>query len=89
RESRIALQEQLSRNLIDYVELVSEKLLALCSSPAVPQDTAFKASLDACQLEYSRLQDKISVLQEEAVKLKSREIAVSSLENELRKAYSE
>jgi len=89
RESRIALQEQLNEKLLAYTELVSQKFIALCNSSSVPADSEFRASLDACQLEYGRLQDKINELQEEARKLKSREIAVTSLENELRKAYSE
>ncbi|HKL86440.1 MAG TPA: response regulator [Treponemataceae bacterium] len=89
RESRIALQEQLTQNLLDYVELVSDKFLDLCISQADSADAEFKGSVDSCRLEYTRLQGKISDLQEEAIKLKSREIAVTSLENELRKAYSE
>jgi DNA-binding response OmpR family regulator len=89
RESRIALQEQLNDKLLAYVDLVSKKFLTLCNSPALPQDGEFRAGLDSCQLEYSRLEHKIAELQEETRKLKSREIAVTSLENELRKAYSE
>jgi len=89
RESRIALQEQLNEKLLAYAELVSQKFLSLCNSPEMPENTQFRASLDSCQLEYSRLQQKIGELQEETRKLKSREITVTLLENELRKAYSE
>lgn len=89
RESRIALQEQLNEKLLAYVDLVSQQFLSLCNSPAVPDNSEFRVGIDSCQLEYSRLQHKIGELQEEARKLKSREIAVTSLENELRKAYSE
>ncbi len=89
RESRIALQEQLNEKLLAYVELVSKKFLSLCNSPSIPENAEFRAGLDSCQLEYSRLEQKIAELQEEARKLKSREIAVTSLENELRRAYSE
>lgn len=89
RESRIALQEQLNDKLLAYVELVSNKFLSLCSSPVLQENVEIKGSLDSCQLEYSRLQQKISELQDETKKLKSSEIAVTSLENELRKAYSE
>ena len=89
RESRIALQEQLNDKLLAYVDLVSKKFLTLCKLPSLPDDSEFRAGLDSCQLEYARLEQKIAELQEEARKLKSREIAVTSLENELRKAYSE
>ena len=89
RESRIALQEQLNDKLLAYVDLVSKKFLTLCKLPSLPDDSEFRADLDSCQLEYARLEQKIAELQEEARKLKSREIAVTSLENELRKAYSE
>jgi DNA-binding response OmpR family regulator len=89
RESRIALQEQLNEKLLAYVDLVSKKFLSLCNSPSIPENAEFRAGLDSCQLEYSRLEQKIAELQEEARKLKSREIAVTSLENELRRAYSE
>jgi DNA-binding response OmpR family regulator len=89
RESRIALQEQLNDKLLAYVELVSKKFLTLCNSPSLPENSEFRADLNSCQIEYTRLEHKITELQEEARKLKSREIAVTSLENELRKAYSE
>lgn len=89
RESRIALQEQLNEKLLAYVDLVSQQFLSLCNSSAVPENGEFRSGIDSCQLEYSRLQQKIAELQEEARKLKSREIAVTSLENELRKVYSE
>lgn len=89
RESRIALQEQLNEKLLAYADLVSQKFLSLCNSSELPENAQFRASLDSCQIEYARLQQKIEELQEEARKLKSSEITVSSLENELRKAYSE
>jgi DNA-binding response OmpR family regulator len=89
RESRIALQEQLNEKLLAYVDLVSQQFLSLCNSTAVRENTEFRAGIDSCQLEYTRLQQKIAELQGEARKLKSREIAVTSLENELRKVYSE
>ena len=89
RESRIALQEQLNEKLLAYVDLVSKKFLTLCNSPSIPENAEFRAGLDSWQLEYTRLEQKIAELQEEARKLKSREIAVTSLENELRRAYSE
>ncbi len=89
RESRIALQEQLNEKLLAYADLVSQKFLSLCQSPDLPDNAEFRSGFDSCQLEYSRLQKKIDELQEEYRKLKSREIAVTSLENELRKAYSE
>jgi len=89
RESRIALQEQLNEKLLAYVELVSEQFLSLCNQSGSSGNPEFAKGVEACQLEYSRLQHKIAELQEEAKKLKSREIAVASLENELRKAYSE
>ena len=89
RESRIALQEQLNEKLLAYVDLVSHKFLSLCNSSTVTDNPDFRSSLDSCQHEYSQLQQKIAELQEETRKLKSREIAVTSLENELRKAYSE
>jgi len=88
RESRIALQEQLNEKLLAYVELVSQKFLSLCDAAAVPGDDV-RAGIESCQVEYARLQQKIGALQEESRLLKSREIAVTSLENELRKAYSE
>lgn len=89
RESRIELQEQLNEKLLAYVDLVSQKFLSLCNSSVLPDSAEFRTGLDSCQLEYTRLQHKISEIQEEARTLKSREIAVTSLENELRKAYSE
>jgi DNA-binding response OmpR family regulator len=89
RESRLALQEQLNEKLLAYADLVSQKFLSLCNSPDVPESSQFRTNLDSCQLEYGRLQQKITELQEETRKMKSREIAVTSLENELRKAYSE
>lgn len=89
RDSRIALQDQLNEKLLAYADMVSQKFIVLCKSPDLPASPEFRANLDACQLEYSRLQQKIAELQEEARKLKSREIAITSLENELRKAYSE
>ena len=89
RESRIELQEQLNEKLLAYVDLVSQKFLSLCNSPVLPDSAEFRVGLDSCQLEYTRLQHKIAELQDEARTLKSREIAVTSLENELRKAYSE
>ncbi|HNY22811.1 MAG TPA: response regulator [Treponemataceae bacterium] len=89
RESRIALQEQLNDKLLAYVELVSKKFLSICNASGLPEDAEFRAGLNSCQMEYAHLQQKIAELQEEAKKLKSREIAVASLENELRKAYSE
>lgn len=88
RESRLALQEQLNERLLSYVELVSDKFLSLCK--AVPDGSGdLKAGITSCQIEYERLRQKIAEMQDEALKLKSREIAVTSLENELRKAYSE
>lgn len=89
RESRIALQEQLNDKLLAYVELVSEQFLSLCNTTDSSKDPEVAKGVESCQLEYNRLQHKIAELQEEAKKLKSREIAVASLENELRKAYSE
>lgn len=89
REKRIALQEQLNEQLLAFVEFVSLKFMSLCNSSSIPDDPAFKADLDSCQVENARLQQKITELQAEAKKLKSREIAVTSLESELRKAYSE
>ncbi len=89
RESRIALQEQLNEKLLAYVEMVSQKFLSLCKSTELPESGSFKDGIDECQMEYGRLQKRISELQEETIRLKSREIAVTSLENELRKAYSE
>ncbi len=88
RESRIALQEQLNERLLSFVELVSDKFISLCNSSAGKPDELLEG-VQSCQLEYGRLRQKIDELQEEAMKLKSREIAVTSLENELRKAYSE
>ncbi len=88
RESRIALQEQLNERLLTFVELVSEKFISLCESSAGNPGELLEG-VQSCQLEYGRLRQKIDELQEEALKLKSREIAVTSLENELRKAYSE
>jgi DNA-binding response OmpR family regulator len=89
RESRIALQEQLNEKLLAYVDLVSRKFLSLCNSSTTPDTPEFRSGINSCQFEYTQLQQKIAELQEEARKLKSREIAVTSLENELRKAYSE
>lgn len=89
RETRIALQEQLNDKLLAYVEMVSKKFLSLCDSAEIPENSEFKRGIESCQTEYGRLQKKIDELQEEALRLKSREIAVTSLENELRKAYSE
>ena len=89
RETRIALQEQLNDKLLAYVEMVSKKFLSLCDSAEIPENSEFKRGIESCQIEYGRLQKKIDELQEEALRLKSREIAVTSLENELRKAYSE
>ncbi len=89
RESRIALQEQLNEKLLAYVELVSAQFASLGASPEGMKDPELAKKVDTWKAEYSRLQTKISELQEESKRLKSREIAVSSLENELRKAYSE
>lgn len=89
RESRIALHEQLNEKLLSYVELVSGKFLEMCKSTELSGNTELKTGIDSCQLEYARLRGKIEELQEETRNLKSREIAVSSLENELRKAFSE
>lgn len=89
RESRIALQEQLNEKLLAYVELVSAQFASLGASPEGMKDPELAKKVDTWKVEYSRLQTKISELQEESKRLKSREIAVSSLENELRKAYSE
>lgn len=89
RESRIALQEQLNEKLLAYVELVSAQFPSLGSSPEGVKDPELAKKVETWKSEYSRLQAKISELQEESKRLKSREIAVSSLENELRKAYSE
>lgn len=89
RETRLALQEQLNEKLLSFTEMVSGKFLELCDSPDLPENADFRAGIDSCRIEYSRLQDKIAELQEEARKLKSREITITSLENELRKAYSE
>lgn len=88
RESRIALQEQLNERLLSFVELVSGKFKTLCDSSADNPGELLEG-VRSCQLEYGRLRQKIDELQEETMKLKSREIAVTSLENELRKAYSE
>ncbi len=88
RESRIALQEQLNERLLSFVELVSEKFISLCNSSAGNSGELLEG-VQSCQLEYGRLRQKIDELQEETLRLKSREIAVTSLENELRKAYSE
>ncbi len=89
RESRIALHEQLNEKLLSYVALVSDKFLSLCNTQEIDANKDLKAGLESCQLEYSRLRSRIEELQEETRMLKSREIAVSSLESELRKAYSE
>lgn len=88
RESRIALQEQLNGKLLNYVDLVSRNFLSLCDSGAT-DSPEFKAGVESCKTEYARLKSKIEELQEQELNLKSREIAVASLENELRKAYSE
>lgn len=89
RESRLALQEQLNDKLLAYVELVSRKFSDLCTSTALPDDSPYHEDFQSCQIEYERLRQKISELQEESRKLKSREITVASLEHELRNAYSE
>lgn len=89
REIRIALQEQLNDKLLAYVDLVSKKFLTLCNSTTGTETVEFRTEINSCQMEYTRLQQKITELQDETRKLKSREIAVTSLENELRKVYSE
>jgi DNA-binding response OmpR family regulator len=89
RESRLALQEQLNEQLSTFTEMVSEKFLALCDSTNFTANDAFRAEMNSCTQEYSRLQQRMKELQDEARRLKSLEITVSSLENELRKAYSE
>ncbi len=89
RESRIELQEELNRKLLAYVEMVTEKFSSLCDSSVMEDSGAIHNDVQACQLEYEKLRQRIDELQEEAIRLKSREIAVTSLENELRKAYSE
>jgi len=89
RESRIELQEELNQKLLAYVEMVTEKYSAVCELTAEDASTSFSADFAVCQLEYEKLRKRIAELQEEATRLKSGEIAVTSLENELRKAYSE
>ncbi|HPA10902.1 MAG TPA: response regulator [Treponemataceae bacterium] len=89
RESRIELQEELNQKLLAYVEMVTEKFSSLCDTSAREDGVLISDDVQACQLEYEKLRKRIDELQEEAVRLKSREIAVTSLENELRKAYSE
>lgn len=89
REKRIALQEQLNDELLTFVDFMSAKFTALCNSYENTGNTEFSSDLASCTIENSRLQKKIAELQAEAKKLKSREIAVTSLENELRKTYNE
>jgi len=89
RESRIVLQDELNQKLLAYVEMVSEKFLTLCDSSSNEESDPLKQGIASCQLEYQKLKKRINELQEEANRLKSGEIAVTSLENELRKAYSE
>lgn len=89
REKRIALQEQLNEHLLNFVNYMSEKFESLCVSASSASDPSLKEGIEACQLENVQLQQKIKELQSEALKIKSREIAVTSLENEIRKGYSE
>ncbi len=89
REYRLELQEQLTEKLLEYADKVSEKFLGLCSTGEIVADAGLQNEIGTCRIEYEALQKKISELQEEARRLKSSEIAVTSLENELRKAYSE
>lgn len=89
RESRIELQDELNQKLLAYVEMVAEKFATLCDDAAMETGSAYREEVLSCQMEYEKLKNRITELQEEATRLKSREIAVTSLENELRKAYSE
>ena len=89
REKRIALQEQLNEYLLDFVGYVSEKFDELCTTAIETDDSKIKSEIESCKLENVRLQQRIAELQAEAKKLKNSEIAVKSLEDEIRKAYSE
>jgi len=89
RESRLDLHEQLNTRLLSYVELVSGKLTGLCEGEDTLDGQALQNELGFCRIEYEKLQMLVTDLQDEVRRLKSSEIAVTSLESELRKAYSE